>query len=168
MLEKHNHLIKDIAKSIDKTSRKFDIDKTGATTVNDAYVRDGVIQKTLEKDSLIYVEGHRPWKQPIFMTRHEFKVEHAKPENFENFSAGDYKEGFKHQFDILDNRELNQDGWFEKSAYFDRIFPSLKIQKPGYDLYGTTTFILGLMVGYIFIYFEEYSFTQNFFDFAKG
>lgn len=64
------------------------------------------------------------------------------------------------KFEARDDRELNNPGMFEKSEYFDRIFPSLKIQKPGYDLYGTTTSILGLIGVFIFMYFGSYSFTQ--------
>lgn len=57
---------------------------------------------------------------------------------------------------------------FENNPYFDRIFPGLKIQKPGYDLYGLTTSILGLIGLYIFMYYESYSFSQMSFDFSKG
>ena len=43
LLEKQDHLLHDIAKSIVKTSSKFDIDQTGATSLNDELVRDKVI-----------------------------------------------------------------------------------------------------------------------------
>jgi len=42
---------------------------------------------------------------------------------------------------------------FEK-GYFNRIFPSLKIQKPGYDLYGATNVFLAVL---IVITFTSYS-----------
>lgn len=102
------------------------------------------------------------------MSRHDFKMEIAKRENWDTFSSGDYKQDFEEKFEVQDDRKLNQPGMFEHSKYFDRLFPSLKIQKPGYDLYGTTTSILGIMGVYIFMYFESFSFTQNFFDFAHG
>lgn len=60
LLEKHNHLLNDIAKTIIKTSSRFDIDQAGSVSANDDFIRENVIQKTLEKDSLIFVEGFRP------------------------------------------------------------------------------------------------------------
>ena len=59
-------------------------------------------------------------------------------------------------------------GIFERNNYFDRIFPSLKVQKPGYDLYGSTTTILAIIGAYIFIFFNSYTFSQAKFDFSKG
>lgn len=103
----------------------------------------------------------RPKNLPNFQTRHQFKIDYAARENWENFSSGDYKEDYADKFETIDDRELNHPGMFEKSEYFDRIFPSLKIQKPGYDLYGTTTSVLGIIGVYIFMYFESYSFTQG-------
>lgn len=44
---------------------------------------------------------------------------------------------------------------FEKSEYFGRLFPSLKIQKPGYDLYGTSTTFLGCLALYTFLYYSH-------------
>lgn len=118
---------KSLTKSINKTSRKFDLDSKGKKSNFDALVYEGVIQKTLEADTLTFVEGMRLHKQPTFMTRHEFKLEQAKKENWEAFSAGDYKQDMDDKFEVRDDRELNHPGMFEKSAYFDRIFPSLKI-----------------------------------------
>ena len=37
------------------------------------------------------------------------------------------------------------------------IFPSLKIQKPGFDLYGSTTTVLMLMVLYVAVTFKYYT-----------
>jgi hypothetical protein len=37
------------------------------------------------------------------------------------------------------------------------IFPSLKIQKPGYDLYGSTTAVLMVMLIYIGAMFSSYT-----------
>jgi hypothetical protein len=44
-------------------------------------------------------------------------------------------------------------GFFETNAYFEKIFPRLQIQKPGYDLYGTTTFFLAGSAAYVFMYY---------------
>jgi hypothetical protein len=48
-------------------------------------------------------------------------------------------------------------GIFEKLPYFDQIFPSLRIQKPGYDLYGSTTCVLGLTCVYVFFMYGQMS-----------
>lgn len=63
----------------------------------------------------------------MFLNRHQFKLEQAKRENWETFSSGDYKVAMVEKFEARDDRELNNPGMFEKSEYFDRIFPSLKI-----------------------------------------
>jgi len=68
--ESQRHLIKDISKSITKTSTHFDLDSKGKKTNFDDLIREKVVQKTLEADSLIYVEGMRPSYQPKFLTRH--------------------------------------------------------------------------------------------------
>lgn len=143
-----------------KTSTKFDLDSKGKKSNFDELVYEGLIQKTLEADSLCYVEGARPKHQPSFLSRHQFKVEYAKRENWENFSSGDYHEAMIEQFETRDDRDLNNPGMFEKNTYFDRIFPGLKIQKPGYDLYGSSTVVLGIIGAFIFMYFGSYSFTQ--------
>lgn len=56
---------------------------------------------------MIFVEGLRPREQPKFMTRTEFKMEAAKPENWDLFSAGDFKEDFAEKFETQDERVLN-------------------------------------------------------------
>jgi len=72
------------------------------------------------------------------------------------------------KFDSILERSLYLPGIFERNDYFDRIFPSLKVQKPGYDLYGTTTTILALIGIYVFLFFDSYTFSQDKFDFSKG
>lgn len=74
----------------------------------------------------------------------------------------------KEIFDSIADRQLFVPGIFERNDYFDRIFPSLKVQKPGYDLYGTTTTILGIIGIYIFIYYDQYTFSQAKFEYHKG
>lgn len=77
-------------------------------------------------------------------------------------------EEMKEKYDSIQDRKMYKPGVFERNDYFDRIFPSLKVQKPGYDLYGTTTTILAIIGVYIFIYFDSYSFSQAKFDYHKG
>lgn len=31
------------------------------------------------------------------------------------------------KFDSIDDRELNNPGWFERREYFDRLFPAVKV-----------------------------------------
>jgi hypothetical protein len=52
-------------------------------------IRENVIQKTLEADTLTYVEGMRPRQQPKFLTRYQFSLEKARKENWDTFSSGD-------------------------------------------------------------------------------
>lgn len=71
------------------------------------------------------------------------------------------------KFDSIDDRELNNPGMFERREYFDRLFPSLKVQKPGYDLYGLTTTICGVLGVYIFVYYSSYNYSQLKFEYGK-
>lgn len=73
----------------------------------------------------------------------------------------------KEKFHSIDERELSHPGWFERRPYFDRIFPGLKVQKPGYDLYGLTTTVLGVIAVYIFIFYDEYNYSWKRFEYGK-
>lgn len=168
LAQKQTRLLNEICNSVHKSSHKFDLDSKGKKTSFDDYIREGVIQKTLEADTLIFVEGSRPKSQPGFLTRHQFKIEEAKEENWDAFSGGDFKTEFDDKFDQKHDRVVNNPGFFERHEYFDRIFPTLKVQKPGYDLYGSTTTILGIIAFYVFWNYERYSFSQMTFDFAAG
>jgi hypothetical protein len=59
--------------------------------------------------------------------------------------------------DRIEKRDMPRLSWFERSKYFEKIFPSLKIQKPGYDLYGSTTLFLGILAIYVFLYYGNMS-----------
>jgi hypothetical protein len=48
-------------------------------------------------------------------------------QNDENISAGDFEGDFDEKFEIVENKTRPALGFFEKSAYFDQLFPSLKI-----------------------------------------
>lgn len=50
--------------------------------------------------------------------------------------------------------------FFDKSPYFDNLFPRLKIQKPGYDLYGSSTVFLAILAIYIFLFYSMISVDQ--------
>ena len=57
---------------------------------------------------------------------------------------------------------------FEKSSYFTRIFPDLKIQKPGADYYGATSLILAIIIIFVFLYFKNYTVDTDVFKFVEG
>ena len=78
----------------------------------------------------------------------------------DNISAGDFQEDFDEKQYNLDQKSLPKSGIFERQGYFSTLFPSLKIQKPGYDLYGTTTFILGVTAVYVFMMYGNMSVDQ--------
>jgi hypothetical protein len=61
------------------------------------------------------------------------------------------------QMHIIETRKEEKIGIFEKSAYMANLFPCLKIQKPGYDLYGSTTSTLGLIALFVFFKFSEFT-----------
>lgn len=127
LASKQSRLLNEICHSVYKSSEKFDLDSKGKKTGFDEYIREKVIQKSLEADTLIFVEGTRPSLQPNFLTRHQFKLEEAKEENWDALSAGDHKVDFEEKFDSIHDRIVNNPGFFEKHEYFDRIFPSLKV-----------------------------------------
>ena len=57
---------------------------------------------------------------------------------------------------------------FEKSSYFKTMFPSLKIQKPGYDLYGSSTISLALLTIYVVTCYSHITVDPNMFKFMAG
>lgn len=59
-------------------------------------------------------------------------------------------------------------GIFDKSKYFDKIFPGMKIQKPGYDLYGISTLIWVMIIIYVFVFFKNYTVNPEIFEFVNG
>lgn len=127
-----------------------------------------VVQKSLETDNLKYYEGMRKKSQPEFMTAKQFKEENYKKENWEEFSAGMYEEDFDEKFAEVDNRQKPKLGWFENARYFDSIFPSLRIQKPGYDLYGSITIVLVMIMLFVFNNFTKYFVDPDVFKFMQG
>jgi hypothetical protein len=59
-------------------------------------------------------------------------------------------------------------GYFEKISYFDSIFPSLRIQKPGYDLYGSITMVLVMIAIFVFNFFTKFNVDPDVFKFMTG
>lgn len=69
-------------------------------------------------------------------------------------SAFDYPQEVDEKKQLLKQRSQPEPGLLETVPYINRIFPSLRIQKPGHDLYGPSTLILMLIAGYIFMFFD--------------
>ena len=133
---KQRDAINSISSGIWKTSTEFDLDDEEDTPL-DRLIGDKCLLKSLETDNLIFMEGRRSTEQPDFITAEEFQEEVEKKENWDVISAGDYQEEFDEMFDEIENRTRPKLDSFDTSKYFERIFPSLRIQKPGYDLYLT-------------------------------
>lgn len=83
------------------------------------------------------------------------------PDNWETYSSPDFEGDYQAKDDEKEKRTQPKLGVFEKSKYMNKIFPSLKIQKPGYDLYGTTTTIFAIISVFVFIQYKEYSFDES-------
>lgn len=59
-------------------------------------------------------------------------------------------------------------GFFESSNYIDGIFPSIKVQKPGYDLYGSTTSVLFFMLVFVLLFYKQFTVDPKVFEFMEG
>jgi hypothetical protein len=121
-------------------------------------ISNDAIQKSLESDNLIFVEGIR---KPNILTADELVVVQEELVNEDNISAGDFQDEFDEKRDNLEQKSLPKSGMFERNVYFYKLFPSLKIQKPGYDLYGTTTCVLGITAAFVFLYYGNMAVDQS-------
>jgi hypothetical protein len=90
------------------------------------------------------------------------------PDNWDTISAGDTIDELDDKLEFIDIRKKPKLGIFDKSKYFDKIFPGIKIQKPGYDLYGTATFVSVLIFIYVFLFFKQYTVNPDIFEFVSG
>ena len=95
---------------------------------------------------MLYIEGDKRTVPSTFLTKQEHIKDLREPENWDTVSAADNEEEFEAKFKMIDERKRDDLGWFEKNRYFQNIFPSMKIQKPGYALYGTEAFIMGIIL----------------------
>lgn len=70
---------------------------------------------------------------------------------------------------LIEQRDLPDKTYFEDSQYFDRLFPVLRIQKPGIDYYGMTTLTLAILGIFVFFNFEKlYVSQQDLLESAKS
>ena len=60
--------LNEISKGIWNTSKNFDLDTNVDDSPFDILVQENVLQKALDNDTLIYVEGQRADDQPEFIT----------------------------------------------------------------------------------------------------
>jgi len=79
----------------------------------------------------------------------------------DDLSACDYEGEFADKFDIINERRKPKTGIFESSPYFEKLFPSHKIQKPGTDYYGRTTLFLAILALYVFSYYGQMAVDQD-------
>lgn len=76
-------------------------------------------------------------------------------------SSGDVEEEIDEKIRLLEQRDLPEKTYFEQSQYFDRLFPGLRIQKPGSDYYGSTTLLLAILAIFVLNYFEKLYVSQS-------
>lgn len=115
------------------------------------------LKKVIDNDMCIYMEGQAN-KNKNFMTQAEKNIDKHKAEKQETLSAADNEIDFLLKNKLIENRNsIPNPGFFEASPYFNNIFPELLIQKPGYDLYGSTTIFMFIMCIYIFSFYSEIS-----------
>ena len=127
-------------------------------------VQQNEIQKNLESDELIYMEGARNFKTLI--SENEIQEDRNELIQVEVFSACDFEEAYDERFAIKAEREEDTLGIFETSEYFDKIFPALQIQKPGQDYYSRTTLFLALCAVYVFMFYGKMDVDVN--DYLKN
>ena len=102
------------------------------------------------------------------MTKEEFDDIKDQQENWEAISAGDLEDEIEDKAEFLSHRGKPKMGMFEKSRYFNQIFPSLKIQKPGYDLYGSSTISLALLTIFVVTCYQHITVDPKMFKFMAG
>lgn len=126
--EKQESIMKSISKDLWKSANQFDIDSSSNAKYSffDTMVKEKQLQKTLESDDLVIVEGNKAKyiEYTKVETIEEDIVDKLKEETM---SCGDFHEEYDEKFDLIEEREMPELTRFEKSPYFGRLFPSLKI-----------------------------------------
>ena len=151
---KENQLkcLKGLSKEIKYGSMGFKIEHKQFSKF-DNMVQEKCLSKNLENDSLIYMEG-RPYANPKFIS----VTDKHEAEQDETLSAADFEEDLNRKEKIIERKDNDPNlGLFESSPYFLQIFPSILIQKPGYDLYGATTIFMFILCIFIFSFYSEIS-----------
>jgi len=104
--EKQEELLDATARGIWKTTKEFDLDTTQKYSPFDKLIQEGVLHKSLEHDSLIYVEGSLT------------KMQALEDETWDVLSAGDFEEDLQKKSKYRDEKKKEKEGTFERSSYF--------------------------------------------------
>jgi hypothetical protein len=166
--DKQNRLLAEVSESIWKTSKEFDLEMEYNNGHLNILVEEKAIQKSLENDNLMFIEGFTMGTPKDMLGAEELGDERAKPQNWGYVSAGDFDEELDLKAEKVERRTRPRQGFFEKSKYFQKVFPSAALQKPGYDLYGASTLVLGLMLGYVLMFYQSYTVDPEVFEFVRG
>jgi len=161
--DRQGDALKEISAQMWSSTTKFDIDDSSNEKRSkfDFMVRENVVQKSLESDCFLYVEGAALEKNPEFLDIQQRDEDYARELQEENLSACDFDEEFENKFYVIQQRTKPKTGIFEQTAYFEKLFPSFKIQKPGRDYYGYTTFFLFLCALFVFMCYDDMSVDQD-------
>jgi len=117
-----------LSKQIWASSTKFDIDDVGNKQTDfDVLIKENEIQKSLECDDLLFMEGHLKRKNQEFIDHEEMINDKKKDYEDDILSAGDFEGEFEEKMQIIEKRQAPTIGYFEKSQYFGKLFPSSKI-----------------------------------------
>lgn len=165
------------AKEIWDSSREFEVHLGTKKTDADmkGLAASSLLRKQLENDNIIFIEGHAGgaiFSDPLDQLRGldaatlKIKGEAELARETDAISAFDYDAEYDQKKELLEKRKWEEPGLMERSRYFARLFPTLRIQKPGIDFYGSTTLILSILAVYTFAAFDQM--TPNSFQLLKG
>lgn len=121
------------------------------------YINTNQLVKVLDDDVLIFTEGSKQENNPDFITKEETDEDYQNLIQAENMSCGDNEIDFANKSNIMFERKKPTMGLFERLPYFNKIFPPLKIQKPGFDIYGITNIFLFVIVIFVFAFFKDFN-----------
>ena len=121
----------------------------------DEYIEENVITKGLENDSLYFEEGFTNKQMANNMKISELKDYMLKQELQDGCMSDGDEDDLNIKLEKIQNKDIcKKDGMFEKSHYLRKLFPTLKIQKPGEDYYGSITLVLFMILLWTFISFD--------------
>ena len=129
----------------------------------DELVTDNVIKRTLDCDNLRFVEGKTNKHSEIALA-----ISKDDSNKKRSIHAIDYDDNHAVFKTLNDEDHHSPKGVFEKHNYFDRLFPSMSYQKPGYDLYGSTTLVLVIILVFVLNFYESYNVNPEQFKFFQG
>ena len=93
--------------------------------------------------------------------------EYTKSENWDALSGCDFGEEFDDRFEAKDSRTAPSNSRSGNREWTAELFPSLKIQKPGSDVYASTTITLVVLVVYVFFGFKHFTASPEVLDYYQ-